>query len=180
MYKPDSSNNRRIIKCLEYVNNYFAINKAQPSLRKIQKHMGYKSVRSAQDLVAELVARKVLKKGVDGALYTTKLAGEISDGYHTFNELYEHRIVLWIALCKCYKERVWRSKLHSDGSGYEGYFVLGMNKEKGQQITYHLPLSKWKETNFAETLQNAPEYDGHKSKTDVLARIKNLTTTTKL
>jgi len=26
--------------------------------------------------------------------------GKISDGYHTFDELYDHRITLWIALCR--------------------------------------------------------------------------------
>ncbi len=32
---------------------------------------------------------------------------------------------------------------------------MGIGKEKGEQITYHLPLSKWDETNFAETLESA-------------------------
>lgn len=106
---------------------------------------------------------------------------EISDGYHTFGELYEHRITLYIALCKwvrsfMYREGngdVWRSKLHSDGSSFDGWFILGINKEKGEQITYHLPLEKWNETGFAETLEKAPEFDGHTSE-DVLERIKKL------
>ena len=108
---------------------------------------------------------------------------EISDGYHTFGELYEHRIILFIALCKQIyqdpqyqsglKADIWRSKLHSDGSCFEGWFVLGMGRDKGEQITYHLPLLKWEETNFAETREKAPEWDGHTSQ-DVLDRIKNL------
>ena len=67
----------------------------------------------------------------------------------------------------------WRSKLHSDGSKFEGRFILGMNEEKGKQITYHLPLSKWKETDFAKTLKKSPEFDGHSSD-DVLERIAKL------
>ncbi len=102
--------------------------------------------------------------------------GETSDGYHTFNELYEHRIVLWIALCKELNRRdiaVWRSRLHSDGSSFEGWFVLGVRGDVGKQITYHLPLHKWDECDFACTLETAPTFDGHTS-ADVLERIKKL------
>lgn len=119
-----------------------------------------------------------------------KDVGEVSDGYHTFNELYEHRIVLFIAFCKQLNEKInadningvkmaeisgaiWRSKTHSDGSKWDGWFVLGINREKGIQITYHLPIEKWKETDFAETLDKAPEFDGHTPK-DVLERLKDL------
>ncbi len=113
---------------------------------------------------------------------------EVSDGYHTFDELYEHRVTLFIAFCKLYEGHVapavfataagrtrdaWRSKLHSDGTSYEGWFILGINKEEGKQITYHLPMSRWEETDFAETLEKAPEFDGHTS-ADVLERIKSL------
>lgn len=108
--------------------------------------------------------------------------GRISDGYHTFDELYEHRITLFIQLCKqvglwneSNPKDIWRSERHSDGELAFGgtWFVLGIGKEKGKQITYHLPIEKWEETNFAETLENAPDFDGHTSN-DVLERIKNL------
>lgn len=111
---------------------------------------------------------------------------QVSDGYHTMDELYEHRIALWVALCRSHntlcmetsassegRNQVWRSKLHDDGSEYEGWFILGIGKKKGQIMTYHLPLSKWDETNFAETLDRAPEFDGH-TPADVLERLKNL------
>jgi hypothetical protein len=103
---------------------------------------------------------------------------EVSDGYHTFDELYEHRITLFIALCKAMLpigtgSKPWRSKLHSDGSSFDGWFILGLNKEKGKQITYHLPIEKWEDTIFAETLENAPEWDGHTAN-DVLGRINLL------
>lgn len=114
----------------------------------------------------------------------------ISDGYHTFDELYDHRITLYIALCKAkqewvylpgvrnmvkdgYDKKVWRSKIHADGTNYKGWFILGIGRKKGEQITYHIPLKRWKETNFAETLDKAPKYDGHTSE-DVLTRIKTL------
>ncbi len=68
---------------------------------------------------------------------------------------------------------MWRSKAHSDGTTYDGWFILGIAKAKGYQITYHLPMSEWENTEFAETLETAPEWDKHTS-ADVLERIKTL------
>lgn len=105
-----------------------------------------------------------------------------SDGYHTFEELYDHQITLFIALCKSiknlgaqppYSPEIWRSKVNGDGTAWDGWFVMGIGKEIGKQITYHLPLSRWEEADFAETLEQAPEFDGHTSN-DVLERLKNL------
>jgi hypothetical protein len=101
---------------------------------------------------------------------------KISDGYHTFGELYEHRIVLYIALCRLLDqtgiEKVWKAKKHSDGSEWDGWFILGIGLPKGSQITYHLPISKWDECGFVE-LEKAPEWDGHTS-VDVLTRLQSL------
>lgn len=102
----------------------------------------------------------------------------ISDGYHTFDELYEHRCTLWIALCKIIERTnefsyVWRTHLHSDGSKFDGWFVLGIGEDKGEQMTYHLPIGKWNECSFAIPIDKAPEFDGHTS-ADVLKRISTL------
>ena len=103
----------------------------------------------------------------------------ISDGYHTFGELYDHRIALFIALCKVvhysdkYEFPVWRSKLHSDGSSFDGWFVLGIGFKKGEQITYHLPIKDWEKCWFAKELDKAPDFDGHSSN-DVLERLRVL------
>jgi len=119
-----------------------------------------------------------VQKGVD------PLKSQISDGYHTFNELYDHRIELWITLCRMFVihingtgiyRSVWRTRLHSDGSYMEGWFVLGLgeNGYYGPQITYHLPMSRWDDCKFATTLDKAPDWDGHTSE-DVLKRLKKL------
>jgi len=110
--------------------------------------------------------------------------GKIHDGYHSFDELYEHRIANFIQICSSFnageailtagnESSVWKSKAHSDGSVWDGWFILGIFKEKGKQITHHLPMSKWEECEFAETLERAPEWDGHTS-ADVLERLKSL------
>lgn len=113
-------------------------------------------------------------------------SNEVSDGYHTFKELYDHRIELWIALCRVtsYHNQippypdfplVWRSEYHSDGEKAfgGGWFVLGIGKHLGAQLTYHLPMSYWGQCEFATTLNKAPEWDGHSS-ADVLERLKQL------
>jgi hypothetical protein len=94
------------------------------------------------------------------------------DGYHTFNELYDHRIALFICLLKQNISRAWRSRKHSDGTSFDGWFIAGLNKNKGEQITYHLPEDKWKELFMIETLEKAPEFDNHTSD-DVLRRLFN-------
>ena len=111
-----------------------------------------------------------------------------SDGYHTFKELYDHRITLFIALARlCRRQElkigemteqpfVWRSKRHSDGElcfGTGTQYVLGIGNFEGQQMTYHIPIERWEETDFARTLEKAPKYDGHTSQ-DVLDRLKTL------
>jgi hypothetical protein len=107
---------------------------------------------------------------------------KISDGYHTFGELYEHRITLFIALLrkidKEYNNKnipspVWKSEVHSDGSVWDGWFILGIFSDPGSQITYHLPTYKWAECKFAIALDKAPEWDGHTSE-DVLKRLQAL------
>lgn len=108
------------------------------------------------------------------------------DGYHTFDELYEHRVTLFIALCRKIVEladgdsgAVWRSKQHhSDKDGkqmgmYDGWYIMGIDAEQGKQITYHLPISTWEATNFADTIEEAPEFDGH-TPADVVERLKAL------
>lgn len=121
------------------------------------------------ELIVEMT-REVVQSFVDDLPDTSK--EKLSDGYHTFKELYDHRIVLWIALCKSLKalHRVWKSKLHFDGTSYEGYFILGMLGKDGKQMTYHVPNKWWDACEFADTYANAPEFDGHTSE-DVLKRV---------
>lgn len=105
-------------------------------------------------------------------------SNKISDGYHTFSELYDHRIALWMTLCKLVatspafapNTRVWKTRIHSDGSSFIGWFVLGMKEEFGEQITYHLPEKCWESCWFAEQIDKAPEFDGHTA-ADVIERI---------
>lgn len=102
----------------------------------------------------------------------------ISDGYHTFGELYAHRNALFILLVKLadqypgpgYGKHAWKSQFSSDGSTNEGWFILGYGYVAGDQLSYHLPMSEWDACSFANTLESAP-WDGHSS-ADVLSRLR--------
>ena len=86
--------------------------------------------------------------------------GEVSDGYHTFDELYEHRTVLFACICKLVlPDNVWRSDLHSDGTMYDNMFIVGINTEFGT-VSYHID-NKYKGLfKFIKKLDKAPEWDG--------------------
>lgn len=107
-------------------------------------------------------------------------AESVSDGYHTMHELYRHRMALFAALCKvldnttdCHDYKVWKSKLHSDGTMFEGgYFIAGIETPNGQ-ITYHMKIDKWWDKFRVPELERAPKYDGHTS-ADVIERLLKL------
>jgi hypothetical protein len=97
--------------------------------------------------------------------------GQVSDGYHTFEELYAHRSALFLALMAQQPEISWISNMHDDDSSFDGWFVAGMNLPTGQ-VTYHCPNGLWSLANRtgAKFVRNAPKWDGHTSN-DVLQRI---------
>lgn len=96
----------------------------------------------------------------------------VSDGFHTFKELYAHRCHLFAALMRSHPDISWRSRQHEDGSMYDGeWFIAGMRLPTGD-ISYHLPLWMWKwfDGSSIDTLERAPRWDGH-SPADVLERL---------
>lgn len=86
---------------------------------------------------------------------------QISDGYHTFDELYYHRMVLFSIICNQNKGKAWKSRLHADGTMFDDdSFVCGIETPQGH-YTYHYKLDYWDMFNVKE-LDLAPEWDGHK------------------
>lgn len=93
--------------------------------------------------------------------YGGNFTDKITDGYHTFSELYDHRTKLFIALCRLLPSKmVWKAKKHYDGTMYAGMFIMGVDTPDGQ-ATYHLEDKYWDETSFVTELPNAPQFDGH-------------------
>lgn len=87
--------------------------------------------------------------------------GQISDGYHTFDELYYHRMVLFAVICNQNRKRAWKSRKHADGSMYADYFIVGVETGEGH-FTYHYHTKYW-DMFAVKELDFAPEWDGHKS-----------------
>lgn len=107
----------------------------------------------------------------------------VSDGYHTFWELYKHRVHLYIALCKSILSHPWsttritKSKIHEDGLDVWnewGMFLLQIQDEYEWQISYHLDKEYWDKCDFAIAQEKATiPFDGHTSD-DVLDRLLKL------
>lgn len=86
--------------------------------------------------------------------------GQISDGYHTFDELYYHRMILFAVICNSHKGLAWKSWKHDDGTMYDNYFIVGIETVKGH-YTYHYHKDHWDLFEVKE-LEAAPKWDGHK------------------
>lgn len=95
--------------------------------------------------------------------------GNISDGYHTFDELYYHRCVLFSLICNQNDIVAWKSKKHHTGDMYEGMFIVGVETPYGQ-VTYHYSLKYWDMFKVQE-LEFAPEWDGS-SPSDCIERMR--------
>jgi hypothetical protein len=103
-----------------------------------------------QDLINAEIARQSVKSDI----------GETSDGYHTFNELYEHRTALFATLCNMRSDISWKSMKHADGTMYEGMFIAGIETPEGQ-YTYHCETKYWYMFAMTKEIDKAPAYDGH-------------------
>lgn len=88
-------------------------------------------------------------------------AKDISDGYHTFGDLYEHREELTNMITIMRPQYSWKSKQHHDGTMFDDSFIVGFNTPDGQ-YSYHYPLDHYDDFKEASELEKAPEYDGHK------------------
>ena len=100
------------------------------------------------------------------------ITGETSDGYHTFNELYHHRAVLFSVIVKAFPNQAWKSRKHHDGSMYDGMFIVGIETPDGQ-ATYHYDIEPYWDMFECKELEYAPEWDGH-TPAQAIARIGKL------
>ena len=98
--------------------------------------------------------------------------GDFSDGYHTFNELYHHRAVLFSVICNLFPELAWKSKLHDTGDMYDGMFIVGIETGQGQ-ATYHYDIEPYWDMFKVKELEKAPKWDGH-TPSEAIQRIGNI------
>lgn len=93
----------------------------------------------------------------------------ISDGYHTFGELYTHRALLFATICNIFPDKAWKSKKHHDDTMYDNMFIVGIETPTGQ-ATYHYDIDPYWNYFAVKELDCAPEWDGH-SPEEALSRI---------
>ena len=116
---------------------------------------------------------------INKLILDSKLCGDIStkdisDGHHTFDQLYRHRIILFCALCNLLPEISWKSKKHYDEENdpmFDDSFIAGINTPLGV-ATYHIKLKYWDLFNVPE-IEKAPKYDNY-SDDEVIARVLSL------
>lgn len=117
-----------------------------------------------------------------------KHPGNTSDGFHTFDELYDHRALLTAALFNEWARRqhtpkrgevprVAKSWKHSDGEPCfgGGWFIVVADLPGVGQISYHYQEQYYEYFYSVPHVSWAPEYDGHSSE-DVVSRLKQYLT----
>lgn len=100
-------------------------------------------------------------------------AGLFSDGYHTFDELYAHRVRLFTCLMHAHRNRAWWSLRHDDGTKMDGWILAGIDTPVGP-ATYHLPVTETPYLPEGIELDKGKPWDGHTAD-DVLERLPSLT-----
>lgn len=90
--------------------------------------------------------------------------GDLSDGNHTFNDLYHQRCMLFATLVNMFPEISWKTKRHDDGELCFGgkNFLVCIDTPAGP-YSYHYPLEDWDRFNCQE-IEKAKPFDGHTDK----------------
>lgn len=87
--------------------------------------------------------------------------GDVSDGFHTFNQLYHQRAILFAALVNQNKEISWKTRRHEDGELCfgGGWFLVTIDTPKGA-YGYHYEDKYWDMFHCKE-LEKAEHWDGY-------------------
>ena len=125
-------------------------------------------------------ANYLTQERVDELETKPKDMGEVSDGYHTFNELYEFRLLYNAALFNEFAKQglydVHKSRKHSDGEypfGDSNWFIVMAELPTGQ-ISNHYEMKDWGKFQIPEK-PLANKWDEHSPK-DVAERLSSFTT----
>jgi hypothetical protein len=116
-------------------------------------------------------------ESINQLIKLTDESGKISDGYHTFDELYEFRKLYNAALFNEWahsgKYSVMKSFHHSDGTKCfgGGWFIVIAQLPTGQ-ISNHYKLEDW-DLFDCDIIRYPPQFDGHTPQ-DVITRLKDL------
>lgn len=137
-------------------------NEAMSACRWVKKEI--EKALTAQNQAADERLREVINENT-------------SDGYHTFKELYEFRLLYNAALFNEWaaqeKFDVHKSQRHNDGElcfGRDDYFIVVATLPTGQ-ISNHYPMSDWELFKCKAVEKAKAQWDGHTSQ-DVARRLR--------
>ena len=90
--------------------------------------------------------------------------GDLSDGFHTFNQLYYQRMMLFATIVKQNRDRAWKSLRHEDGELCfgGGWFIVGVDTPEWS-YTYHYEDNYYSLFDCVE-LKRSKHWDGHTEK----------------
>lgn len=90
--------------------------------------------------------------------------GDLSDGFHTFNELYYQRCILFSQIVADHKDRAWKTKYHEDGEPCfgGGWFLVTIETPNGA-YGYHYENKYW-DLFDCEEIPKAKPWDGYTEK----------------
>lgn len=146
---------------------YIDANKLKEKIDEIRQNwIGESTGLEVGESGAELGAAESILDSIDDVINSLQQEqtdmGEISDGYHTFNELYYYRMLYNAAFFNLLpKEWVHKSKRHHTGEECfgGGWFIVMANLPTGQ-ISNHYELKDWDLFQVPEK-EFADEWDGH-------------------
>jgi hypothetical protein len=89
---------------------------------------------------------------------------DLSDGFHTFRQLYYQRMMLFATIVKQNREKAWKSLRHENGELCFGgdWFIVGIDTPEGT-YTYHYETNYYSMFDCKE-LERAKHWDGHTEK----------------
>ncbi len=94
-------------------------------------------------------------------------AGSVSDGYHTFDELYNQRAILFATIVNSHLDISWKSFKHEDGhycfDKNGDWFIVGIDTPEGS-YTYHYETDKYWDIFKCPVLEFGKHWDGHTEK----------------
>lgn len=143
----------KIFECLNYVIDRWTDEKDTTGVNYTAK------------CIKELINLYQKEKEKNKELENQKKNGTLSDGFHTFNDLYYQRCILFATICNLNKNIAWKSKKHSNGKkcfDSDNWFIVGIDTPEGS-YTYHYEIKYWNLFSVQE-LEKGKEWDGHTEK----------------
>lgn len=121
---------------------------------------------NAEEVTVKWDNQPLMEQAMQEACRIAKVddVGKLSDGHHTFDDLYWQRCILFAKLVELFKDKAWKTKRHDDGELCFGgdNFLVCIDTPDGP-YSYHYPMKDWDLFKCKE-LYKAKPFDGHTSK----------------